>query len=103
VIRTFSLSLASSSTAYNLLSLILGTTGAVPTDGYFPNPCNALDLKPTGSDTVTVMDSATGSGPSSPNSAPFSLRYLNNVIDLSKIYVKGSSSPTTVTVLVGAT
>jgi hypothetical protein len=100
MLRTFTLTLTEAVVAYNLLTLILAVEGAVPTDSYFPNPCSALDLQPDGAHTVEVRDSADGSGPTYTNAAKFSLHYLNNKIDLSKIWVKGSADGTTLATLV---
>jgi len=100
MMRTFNISLLSNAVSYNLLTLLLATTGAVPTDGYFPNPCAALNLVVTGGSTITVADKL-GYGFS--GLTTFERKHERNMMDLGEYYLKGSANPTAVEVGIEAT
>jgi hypothetical protein len=99
MMRSFQVTLASNAVSYNLLALLLATVGAVPTDGYFPNPCTVLDIT-TNSGTISITDKL-GYGPSGQTS--FHRDSSGNRIDLSQYYVQGDTNGMTIGVSVEGT
>jgi len=99
MMRSFQVTLASNAVSYNLLALLLATVGAVPTDGYFPNPCTVLDIK-VNSGTMSITDKL-GYGLSGQTS--FNRNAGGNRIDLSQYYIKGDTNGMTLGVSVEGT
>lgn len=99
MMRSFRVTLADGAVSYNLLTLLLATTGAVPTDGYFPNPCAVLDIN-TVSGTFTIADE-NGYGPSGQDE--FHRSMDRNTIDLGQYYLQGSADGVVVEVSIEAT
>jgi hypothetical protein len=100
MMRSFQVTLTSNAVSYNLLTLLLATVGAVPTDGYFPNPCTVLDIVVNGAGTFTITDSLdygiTGQ-------IGFHREAKGNRIDLSQWKVQGDTDAMTLGVSVEGT
>lgn len=94
MLRTFELDLPLLTDTYNVLTLCLAEPGAIPTDGYFPNPCAGITITAKTS-TFQPMDSL-GAGPTGQTS--YSRQFDRNVFDLGQLYLKGAASPSVVIV-----
>ena len=99
MMRSFQVTLTSNAVSYNLLALLLATVGAVPTNGYFPNPCMVLDVV-ADSGTFALTDK-NGYGPT--GQITFHRDVGGNRLDLSQYYVKGDTNGMTVGVSVEGT
>ena len=99
MMRSFLITLTSNAISYKLLTLLLATAGAVPTAGYFPNPCMVIDLV-ANSGTFMLTD-YNGYGPSGQTS--FHRDAGGNRIDLGQYYLQGDTNGMTVGVSVEST
>lgn len=100
MMRSFQVTLTDKTVAYNLLSLLLATSGAVPTDGYFPNPCMILDIVVNGSGAFTITDSL---GYGIAGQIGFHREVGGNRLDLGQWKVQGDTDTMTLGVCLEAT
>lgn len=92
--RSFSIAMPADTAVHNLLTLALAQTGAIPTNGIFPNPCSSLRITAAlanAGSTITVQDAATTDGGQALGAGDQFLRESHrNNINLGEYVLQGS-------------